>query len=360
MKTIDPIRDICPRFPALADLTECKPFGNGHINGTYHAAAGGKEYTLQMLNRTVFPKPEQVIENIALVTAHIAEKLKEAGEDPARGTLHLVPAADGKNYVSDENGNVWRLYHFIDKSYSIEIAETDEEFGKTGEAFGRFQRYLADFPAEKLHEVIAHFHDTPKRYRDFLEAVEKDAAGRADACRAEIDFIRARADFYTTLTDAHARGELPLRVTHNDTKLTNILFDEVTRLPLCVIDLDTVMPGFSVTDFGDAIRFGASTAVEDERDLSKVHFSLSRYKAYLAGYLAGAGDGLTAAEKRLLPEGALMMTLECGMRFLADHLNGDVYFRIHREGHNLDRCRTQLRLAAEMEEHLEEMRALAR
>ena len=340
----------CRVFPATKNPVSCERYGHGHINETYRVlTAEGGDYILQKLNRGVFKNPEQVMENIALVTEHIGKKLVAKGQDPLRGTLHLCKADDGKPYNIDGDGELWRVFDFVRDSLAIQMPRSTEEFASAGHAFGEFAAMLSDFPAEQLYDVIPQFHDTPKRYRDFLAAVERDVCGRAAEVKTEIEFYRARADYYHTLMRAHERGELPLRVTHNDTKINNILFDAESGAPLCVIDLDTVMPGFTVTDFGDAIRFGASTAAEDEVDLSKVHLSVEKYKAYAAAYLAGAGDDLVPAERTMLRDGALMMMLECGMRFLTDYLSGDTYFRITREKHNLDRTRTQIRLAEETE-----------
>ncbi len=342
--------DTCLRFPATQSLQSCERHGSGHINETYRVLTkNGGNYILQKVNRNVFKKPEQVMENIALVTGHLEKKLKEAGRDPLRGTLHLHHTEDGKPYYIDGAGELWRVFDFVRDSLAIQLPRSTEEFASAGYAFGEFAAMLSDFPAESLHEVILQFHDTPKRYRDLLAAIERDVCGRVAEVMPEIEFYRVRADYYHTLTRAHEKGALPLRVTHNDTKINNILFDAKNGAPLCVIDLDTVMPGFTVTDFGDAIRFGASTAAEDEVDLTKVHFSVEKYKAYAAAYLAGAGDGLVPAERTMLRDGALMMMLECGMRFLTDYLSGDTYFRISREKHNLDRTRTQIRLAEETE-----------
>ena len=342
--------EACRAFPATRNPVSCERYGHGHINETYRVlTAEGGDYILQKVNRGVFNSPEQVMRNIALVTEHVGKKLVAKGRDPLRGTLHLCSAEDGKPYYIDADGELWRVFDFVRDSLAIQMPRSTEEFASAGHAFGEFAAMLSDFPAEQLYDVIPQFHDTPKRYRDFLAAVERDVCGRASEVMPEIEFYRARADYYHTLMRAHERGELPLRVTHNDTKINNILFDADSGAPLCVIDLDTVMPGFTVNDFGDAIRFGASTAAEDEVDLSKVHFSVEKYKAYATAYLAGAGDGLVPAERTMMRDGALMMMLECGMRFLTDYLSGDTYFRTTREKHNLDRTRTQIRLAEETE-----------
>lgn len=327
----------------------CEPYGSGHINGTQLVVCdSGARYILQHINTNVFREPEALMRNIELVTAHLRKKIS----DP-RGVLRLVPANDGRSF-SVENGAYWRVYELVENSVCYQSA-TPTLFFESAVAFGRFQNQLADFPAEQLVETIPHFHDTPVRYAAFHRAVAENAAGRRELVQPEIDFVLARESFSHMLVDLQAAGELPLRVTHNDTKINNVLFDAKTNKALCVIDLDTVMPGLSVNDFGDAIRFGASTAAEDERDLSRVHFDLNLYETYVKGYLSTCGGSLTKAEKAMLPTGAKMMTLECGMRFLADHLAGDVYFHVSREGQNLDRARTQFRLVEEMENSWDQM-----
>ena len=337
------MQSVLSRFALLSAPVSSEPFGSGHINGTQLVACeDGARYILQQINTNVFRQPEALMRNIELVTQHLRTKVT----DP-RGVLRLIFTRDGQSYAV-ENGAYWRVYALVENSVCYQIA-TPELFYESAVAFGRFQNQLSDFPAEQLAETIPRFHDTPARFAAFCRAAAKNAAGRAGDVQREIDFVRARADFSRVLTEMQSAGGLPLRVTHNDTKINNVLFDAATGKALCVIDLDTVMPGLSVNDFGDAIRFGASTAAEDERDLSKVHFDLNLYETYVKGYLSTCGGSLTQAEKAMLPTGAKMMTLECGMRFLADHLDGDVYFHVSRAGQNLDRARTQFRLVEEME-----------
>jgi len=327
----------------------CEPYGSGHINGTQLVICeNGARYILQQINTNVFREPEALMRNIELVITHLRKKVS----DP-RGVLHLVRACDGSSFVV-ENDAYWRVYELVENSVCYQSADA-ALFYESAVAFGRFQNQLADFPAEQLVETIPHFHDTPARDAAFRRAVAVDAAGRRNSVQREIDFVLAREDFSHILTDLQAAGELPLRVTHNDTKINNVLFDAATNKALCVIDLDTVMPGLSVNDFGDAIRFGASTAAEDEQDLSRVHFDLCLYETYVKGYLSTCGGSLTKMEKAMLPTGAKMMTLECGMRFLADYLAGDVYFHVSRKGQNLDRARTQFRLVEEMENSWSQM-----
>lgn len=335
----------------------CEPYGSGHINDTFLVVAD-RRYILQRMNHSIFPQPERLMENVLGVTSFIRRKAEEAGKDSSRASLVVVLTKDKKAFFKDSIGSYWRVYEFCEGTVSRDRVESREDFAICGEGFGAFQRMLADYPAETLYESIADFHNTPKRYENLMRAVESDVCGRAASVAKEINFAISHKEFCETLEKAHKVGTLPLRVTHNDTKLNNILFDDKTGAPVCVIDLDTVMPGYSVTDFGDSIRFGANTAAEDEADLSKVALDLSLFEAYAEGFLKGCGGRLTDCELALLPEGAMMMTLECGMRFLTDYLEGDTYFRIHRPNHNLDRCRNQFALVADMERKLPEMRSI--
>ena len=335
----------------------CEPYGNGHINDTFLVVAQ-KRYILQRMNTSIFTKPVELMENIVGVTTHIRNKTAEIGGDVERCSLTVVPTLDGADSFCDSMGYYWRLYDFVEGTVTKEVVENANDFYTCAIAFGKFQRMLADYPAETLSEPIANFHNTPWRYDNLMKAIAADKCGRLSSVLPEVEFAKAREEFCKVLENARAAGELPLRVTHNDTKLNNILFDEKTAEPVCVIDLDTVMPGYSVTDFGDSIRFGANTAVEDETDLSKVTLNLDLFKVYVKGFIEGCNGSLTDKEIELLPEGAMMMTLECGLRFLTDYLEGDTYFKIHREGHNLDRARNQFALVADMERKLPEMRAI--
>ncbi len=341
-------------------LTRCEPYGNGHINDTFLVESKGKRYILQRMNNTVFPYPEEMMENIAGVTSHIRAKAEERGEDTERVPLTVIPTRNGLNCYRDSIGSWWRVYVFVEETVARDQVECAADFEICAEAFGKFQQDLADYPAEKLHETIKNFHNTPWRVANLKKAVAADVCGRCGEVAQEIGFALAREEFAGTLERAREAGELPLRVTHNDTKLNNILFDAKTGEAICVIDLDTVMPGYSVTDFGDSIRFGANTAVEDEPDLSKVSLDLDLFEAYARGFIRGCDGKLTAKELELLPEGAMMMTYECGIRFLTDYLSGDTYFKIHRPKHNLDRCRDQFALLADMERKLPEMKAIVK
>ncbi len=333
------------------------PHGNGHINHTYLVDSNPR-VILQRINTTVFKKPEEVMENIMAVTSYLRERIAERGGNPDKETLTFLRARDGKPYYKTPEGDYYRAYRFVEDTVSLERAETPEDFAEAARGFGRFQQMLANFPADKLYETIELFHDTANRFRQLDDAIAGNASGRAESVRAEIDFAMAHRHYATVITDAIADGSVPLRVTHNDTKLNNVLLDAATRRACCVIDLDTVMPGSVLYDFGDALRFGASTGAEDEQDLDKIRFDLAKFEAFTAAFLSEVGADLTAKERALLPISVLMMTLECGIRFLADHINGDVYFGIHRENHNLDRARTQLKLVHEIETKLDEMSAI--
>jgi len=333
---------------------ETVPYGNGHINATYLVETRPRTI-LQRINTDIFTDPDAVMENIEAVTAFLRKKVTEAGGNPAREVLTLVPTVEGKSYYRAPDGSAYRLYHFIEGTRSFDRAESAAMFAASAHAFGKFQRLLSDFPAETLHEVIPRFHDTSDRLRQFREALARDAKGRAASVQEEIAFALSYADRVGVITDAIADGSVPLRVTHNDTKLNNVMLDEETHEGVCVIDLDTVMPGSLLYDFGDALRFGASTGAEDEPDLSKIEFDLTYFEAFTEAFLTEMGSDMTSRERELLPFSAQLMTLECGMRFLTDYLNGDTYFRIHREHHNLDRCRTQFKLVADIEKKLTAM-----
>ena len=343
-----------------------KPFGEGHINETYAVYMPGPEgtdvprYVLQRVNIHVFKNPAQVMENIFSVTEYLREVIRKEGGDLDRETLSYIKTKSGDTYFEDADGQPWRCLHYVPNSICHQTVEEPQQFYQSARSFGHFLKQLGDYPAEDLYETIPRFHDTVKRFRDFSEAVRKDVKNRAGQCREEIDFALAREADCGVLMNQLQEGILPLRVTHNDTKLNNILFDADTDQGLCIIDLDTIMPGLAANDFGDSIRFGASTAEEDEPDLSKVHFDIHLYELYVKGYLEMARDVLTPAEIDSLPWGARLMTLECGMRFLADYLQGDVYFKTAYPDHNLVRARTQFRLVKEMEEQFDSMYEILR
>ena len=350
------MNELIQKFAVKGAPVQCCRYGCGHINETYLVTCdSGLTYILQKINKSIFTKPEELMENIAATTAYLAQRSRDSRE-----SMRLVMTMDGKAFYKDEAGEYWRLYDFVLSTVCMQKAESPKDFYYSGLAFGRFQRQLADFPAQTLHEPIADFHNTVARYGQLHAAIEVNYENRLEACKAELEFALAREKEAGAIVDKLASGELPLRVTHNDTKLNNVLFDYDTRTPLCVIDLDTIMPGASLYDYGDSIRFGASTAAEDEKDLGKVWCDMELFRTYTQGFLEGCDGSLTDLEVEMLPMGAKMMTLECGIRFLADYLKGDVYFRTHYAGQNLDRARTQFKLVADMESKWDTMMSIVK
>ncbi len=359
------LREVCHTFDLRGDYVIGVPFGTGHINDTFAVTydQGGTlvRYIVQRLNTNVFRRPEQLMENFERVTGHIRNKIRrERAANPAtrHRTLELVPAKDCLPYHRDADGNFFRCYVFVENARTYDILETEELAFEAASAFGAFQCDLADLGG-RLHETIPNFHNTVSRLAALEKAAGEDKCGRLGEVMAELDFIRQRASECSTLLDLQASGEITERTTHNDTKLNNVLIDDLTGSGCCVIDLDTVMPGLPHYDFGDMVRTGTSPAAEDERDLSKVTMRFPMYEALLRGYLAGAGTFLSPLEKSLLPFAGKLITLETAIRFLTDYLEGDVYFRIHRPGHNLDRCRTQIALVKSIEAQYDAMRGLA-
>lgn len=340
-----------------------KPFGAGHINETYAVYMPGQEgdelsYVLQRVNSNVFKDPAGVMDNIFGVTEYLRNVIRRDGGDPDRETLSYIKTKSGCNYFEDSEREPWRCYNFIPDSVCYQLVEEPEQFYQSGSSFGHFLKQLCDYPASKLNETIPDFHNTVKRFGAFQVALKRDLKNRAASCRPEIDFALAREKDCGVLVEQQDAGILPLRVTHNDTKLNNILFDEKTGKGLCIIDLDTIMPGLAANDFGDSIRFGAATAEEDEPNLDLMHFDISLYELYVKGYLEETKDVLTEAEIKSLPWGARLMTLECGIRFLTDYLQGDTYFKTDYPEHNLVRARTQFRLVDEMEQQFDRMQEL--
>ena len=353
-------KEIVPKFAIEGTLTEAVPYGSGHIYDTVRltcALENGeqKRYILQRMNDGIFKNPVELMENVMNVTSFLRKKIVERGGDPERETLNVIRTVDGDNFLKDEDGDFWRMYIFIENATSFDMVRTPEDFYNSAVSFGNFQLLLQDYPAATLHETIPNFHNTVSRFADFKKAVEEDVCGRAKEVQDEIRFVMEREADTHVICDALANGEIPLRVTHNDTKLNNIMIDNETGKGICVIDLDTVMPGSALYDYGDSIRFGASTGAEDEKNLELINCDMGLFEIYTKGYVEGCGGSLSEKEIRMLPMGAKLMTLECGMRFLADYLQGDVYFKIHRPEHNLDRARTQFKLVADMEKKWDEM-----
>ena len=352
--------EVINHYQFAGELLSQEPYGSGHINDTFLLVydierMGRMKVILQRMNKDIFTKPEELMENVVGVTSYLRERIIENGGDPERETLNVIPTPDGAMFYKDSKGDYWRAYKFITDALGYDKVENPDDFYQSAVSFGNFQRLLADYPAETLHETIKGFHDTKARFQVFKEVVAADVMGRAKDVEKEIQFVLDREADCHVICDALAKGEIPLRVTHNDTKLNNIMIDNRTGKGLCVIDLDTVMPGSSLYDYGDSIRFGASTGAEDEQNLDLIWCDLELFEIYTKGYVEGCGGSLTEKEIRMMPMGAKLMTLECGMRFLADHLQNDIYYKIHRENHNLDRARTQFKLVADMEAKWDKM-----
>lgn len=335
-----------------------EPFGEGHINDTFLARLGHEELVLQRVNDRVFRDPIGLMENVVAVTAHLRAKAVAAEQDPRRATLTFLPTVAGHFLHHTEAGEWWRACLRVPGTRTCERAETVEQIACGSRAFGRFQRLMADFPAERLQETIPFFHHTPRRLGAFHAAVAEDRAGRAASVGEAIRFVLGHQERAGRVVEGLEARDLPLRVTHNDTKFNNVLLEADSDEAVCVIDLDTVMPGSALYDFGDSIRGGASTAAEDEQDLRRVELDVEAFQAFACGYLEEAADFLTPLEVELMPFSAWLMTFECGVRFLTDHLNGDTYFKIHREGHNLDRALNQFRLAADIQAREEDLKAI--
>ena len=358
------IAQVLGAFELPETLLGAVRYGCGHINDTFCVLCQPKEgdcvrFILQGLSLTAFPRPGELMENFVGITGFLRREIIAAGGDPDRETLRLVKTKDGADFYTDAGGKAWRLMPFIENTDCFQSA-TPELFEASARAFGRFQYMLRDYPAATLHETIERFHDTEDRFEKFLAALEADGENRAKAVSKEIQFVLDRKADCSVALQALREGKLPLRVTHNDTKLNNILIDRNTHEGICVIDLDTTMPGLSINDFGDSIRFGANHSAEDEQDLSKVNFDISLYETYTRGFLEGAQGSLTKTELEYLPWGARLMTLECGIRFLTDYLDGDHYFHTQYPMQNLYRARTQFKLVKDMEEQFDAMAAIIR
>ena len=354
------LQEVLAAFDFGAPVVGALRYGQGHINDTFvvHTQpedTSCRRFILQRMSAAAFKRPDQLMENIMGVTEYLGREIESRGGDREREALRVIRPRNGEPYYTDSANGAWRVYPFVEDTICYQTAETPALFAASGRAFGHFQRLLQGYPAQTLHETIPHFHDTEDRLAKLKAALAADKLGRAAECRQELDFVLAREADCSVALQALRDGVLPLRVTHNDTKLNNVLMDRDSGEGLCIIDLDTVMPGLSINDFGDSIRFGANHSAEDEKDLSKVNLDVSLFEAYTQAFLEGAGGTLTAAEIDYLPWGAKLMTFECGIRFLTDYLEGDVYFHTTRDGQNLDRCRTQFKLVSDMEAHWNEL-----
>ena len=351
--------EVLDAFDLGAPAVSAVRYGHGHINDTFLVRTRAEtRFILQRMSPAAFKRPDRLMDNVIAVTEYLGRQIEARGGDRSREALEFFRTRTGEPYCTDSRGGSWRLCRFVEGAVCHQAAEAPELFAASGRAFGRFQQMLKDYPAETLYETIPNFHHTEDRLARLKAAVRADRLGRTAECRPEIDFVLARQADCSVALDALRAGKLPLRVTHNDTKLNNVLMDEYSGEGVCVIDLDTVMPGLVLYDFGDAIRFGANHCAEDETDLSKVSLDLDLFAAYTAAFLEGTGGVLTGTELEYLPWGARLMTLECGIRFLTDYLEGDVYFRTAREKHNLDRCRVQFKLLADMERRWSDLEAI--
>lgn len=351
--------ELCRAFNIGGEFHSIETINNGHINTTFTVKfeEDGKinEYVLQKINQYVFKQPEKVMENISGVTDHIRRKLKKDNKSSDRKTLKFLQSKNGKLFITDNYGDYWRICEFIGNSMTFNETEDLFFIEETGKAFGEFQGFLSDYSAEKLHDTIPQFHNTKNRYENFKRVVEKDPVSRLKFSMSEVAQYLELEEIATIMTTMQQNGELETRVTHNDTKCNNVLFDKVSKKHLCVIDLDTVMPGLIGFDFGDSIRFIANTTAEDEKDLSKVEVDLSKFKAFASGFLKELSDSISEIERKTLVLGAITMTVECGLRFLTDYLEGDIYFKIDYPEQNFDRARCQLKLAQSMIQHRKEM-----
>ncbi len=347
------LKSICRNFLIPGDFIKSAPYGSGHINDTFVVLfnQGGLKvrYIVQRINHNIFKDPVALMDNVFRVTNHIQKKLSDSGESTRR-SLSLISTTDGRSYFKDKDGNFWRTYIFIEDTKSFNIIETTEQAFQAAKAFGDFQKNLVDIPGARLNETIPNFHNTPKRFEAFEKALSADSCNRAKSAEKEIAFALKKKDMASVLLKLNTEGKIPERITHNDTKLNNVLLDEKTGEEVCVIDLDTVMPGLALYDFGDLVRTSTSPAAEDEKDLAKVKMQMHMFEALAKGYLSTAKEFLTRTEVEYLPFSGKLITFEIGIRFLTDYLSGDTYFKIHREGHNLDRCRTQFKLVESIEE----------
>ncbi len=335
--------------------TKIAPYGNGHINDTY--CAESDKYILQRINTNIFTDPEGLMSNIENVTEFLRKKIIKAGGNPERETLKVIKTKTGESFLKTEDG-CFRVYKFITETKTVETDKTPQDLYQAARGFGRFQNMLSDFPAETLNETIKDFHNTPKRVEALKKAIKEDKAGRVASVQPEIEFALKNAEFAGVIVDGINDGGIPVRVTHNDTKINNILFDAKTGEATCVIDLDTVMPGSMLYDFGDALRMGASTRAEDETDLDTVWFDVDIFRIFAEGYLKELGESITEREAELLAFSTKLMTYECGIRFLTDYLNGDTYFKIHRPSHNLDRTRNHFKLVADITAKEDELNSI--
>ncbi len=351
-------KEIVAQFQVPEAFISSEPYGEGHINDTYLVTCEGRRYILQRMNHHIFQHPDQLMSNITKVTEHLKNKIIENGGDVLRETLTVIPTKNGDSFYVTPEGNYFRMYYFIEGAVTYQTVENPVHFYNAARAFGKFQKLLNDFPANELYETIPNFHHTLKRFEALKKAIAEDKAGRKAEVAQEIAFALEREKDVVVVVNLIEQKQIPLRVTHNDTKFNNIMIDCETNEGICVLDLDTVMPGSLLYDYGDSLRFGTNPASEDEKDLSKVYMDVDLFEQFSKGFIEEMGSALTETEREYLPFSAKLMTFECGIRFLTDYLEGDHYFKIHYPEQNLDRTRTQFKLVADMEEKMEQMKAI--
>ena len=359
---IEKIKELLVNFNQIGEVDKVRELGGGHINSTFYVKLNDngkeKEFVIQRINHNVFTNPEELMENIASVTNHIKKKIRSQESDSSRAVINFCKSIDGKHSYQDENGDFWRMYKYISNSKTYNSTNSLKVLNETGKAFGEFQLLLDDFPINELHITIPNFHNTKNRYKQFYKALKEDPVGRVNSVKTLINDYIALENLATKMYDMHENGKLKLRVTHNDTKCNNVLFDKTTNKKLCVIDLDTVMPGLVGFDFGDAIRFGANSSAEDEHDLTKVKIDLDKFEAFTKGFLSKLSKTLTPKEMSTLSLGAITMTIECGLRFLTDYIDGDNYFKVNYPEHNMVRAKCQLALAQDMIKNYKKMQEI--
>ncbi len=357
----DNLKDVCHHFQFGGNYKSAKPYGDGHINDTYKVTYVDSydeptHYILQRVNHIIFKNTTGLMENIQNVTSYLCDMITEEEQVDGYEVLTLIKTTEDKGFYIDSQGNYWRSYVFVEEATGHTFAKEPTMLYEAGKAFGQFQKMLEGYPVESLHETIKNFHNTKQRFETFLQVLDKDPHKRSVDCQEQIDFVLSHKAIASTIVDALENGEIPFRVTHNDTKINNVLLDDQSGYGRCVIDLDTVMPGSALYDYGDAIRSCGSSAAEDEENLDLLHLDFERFEAYTKGYLESIGSSLTDKEYELLPLGAIIMTLECGIRFLTDYLDGDHYFKVHKDKHNLIRAKNQFKFVSEMEKSLDKMK----
>ena len=360
MYSNEDIKDIVKKFCIHGDVINIEQINKGYINSTFRVQTLSvhghvHQYILQRINTNVFPDADALMSNFELITKHLYSNLRLPGHHARGWAQTLRPTKSGDLYLKDASG-AWRIMTYFDNVYSLDIPDTPEVFYYAGVSFGRFIKAVSTVDINDVKVVIPNFHNTKSRYLDLEKVIEKDPVARVKDVVSEIEFVRARTSLYSKISDALESGKIPTRICHNDCNLNNILFDCDTKLPVAIIDLDTVMPSSPLYDYGDSMRIGTNTAKDDEKDLSKVSCNLALYRMYAKGYIEACGDILTKEELELLPYASLIITAEDGIRFLMDHINGDTYYKINYSGQNLDRCRTQLKLLEDMEKKLPEIK----